>query len=113
MYLIVGWQRNFQTVPGKNADDGMIHCVTRKQAEFILDMLKEQMLKYGLNIHPEKSKIVFCRKNNQLIQKDVETPFVFLGYCFRTRLSKVNKMCILWVSRLLLVRMWHVHFERE
>lgn len=37
------------------ADDGVIHCVTEKRAEFILTMLKEQM--FGLEIHPEKSKI--------------------------------------------------------
>lgn len=70
------------------ADDGIIHCVSRKQAEFVLDMLKEQMKLYGLIIHPEKSKIVFCRKNNEPVPKGVETSFVFLGYCFRPRLVK-------------------------
>lgn len=45
-----------------DADDGVIHCVTRKQAEFILGMLKEQMQRFGLEIHPEKSKIVLCEK---------------------------------------------------
>lgn len=70
------------------ADDGIIHCVSRKQAEFVLDMLKEQMKRYGLIIHPEKSKIVFCRKNNETVPKGVETSFVFLGYCFRPRLVK-------------------------
>ena len=70
------------------ADDGIIHCVTRKQAEFVLDMLKEQMLRFGLAIHPEKSKIVYCRRNNGTIPKGVETSFVFLGYYFRPRLVK-------------------------
>lgn len=35
------------------ADDGIIHCVTRKQAEFVLDMLKEQMMRFGLGIDTE------------------------------------------------------------
>ena len=70
------------------ADDGIIHCVTQKQAEFVLDMLKEQMKRYGLTIHPEKSKIVFCRRNNEPVPERVETSFVFLGYCFRPRLVK-------------------------
>lgn len=66
------------------ADDGIIHCVSRKQAEFVLDMLKEQMKRYGLIIHPEER--VFCRKNT--IPKGVKTSFVFWGYCFRPRLVK-------------------------
>ena len=36
------------------ADDGIIHCVTRKQAEFVLDMLKEQMMRFGLGIDTEQ-----------------------------------------------------------
>lgn len=75
-YLKCTWERY--------ADDGIIHCVSRKQAEFVLDMLKEQMKL----IHPEKSKIVFCRKNNEPVPKGVETSFVFLGDCFRPRLAK-------------------------
>lgn len=46
------------------------------------------MLRYGLNIHPEKSKIVFYRKNNETVLDCIETSFVFLGYCFRPRLIK-------------------------
>lgn len=82
-------RKKFSNCPWERyADDGIIHCVTRKQAEFVLDMLKEQMLRYGLNIHPEKSKIVFCRKNNETVPDGIETSFVFLGYCFRPRLIK-------------------------
>lgn len=70
------------------ADDGIIHCVTRKQAEFVLDMLEEQMKHYGLTIHPDKSRTVFCRRNNEPVPEGVETSFVFLGYCFRLGLVK-------------------------
>ncbi len=42
-------------------------------------MLKEQMKRYGLIIHPEKSKIVFCRKNNEPEPKGVETSFVLVS----------------------------------
>lgn len=73
------------------ADDGIIYCVSRRQAEFVLDMLKEQMKRYGLTIHPEKSKIVFCRRNNEPVPKEVGTSFVFLGYCFRPRLVKSTR----------------------
>ena len=70
------------------ADDGIIHCVSRKQAEYVLGMLKEQMSRFGLAIHPEKSKIVYCRRNNDPVPEGVETSFVFLGYGFRPRLVK-------------------------
>lgn len=70
------------------ADDGIIHCVSRKQAEFVLDMLKERMSRFGLTIHPEKSRIIYCRRDNEPIPEGVETSFVFLGYCFRPRLVK-------------------------
>jgi len=51
-------------------DDGIIHCVTRKKAEFVLDMLKEKMKRYGLTIHLDKSRIVFCRRNNESVTKE-------------------------------------------
>lgn len=89
-YAFDSWMaKKFPKCPWERyADDGIIHCVTRKQAEFVMDMLKEQMLRFGLDIHPEKSKIVFCRRNNETVPHGVETSFVFLGYCFRPRLLK-------------------------
>lgn len=89
-YVFDSWMtRKFPNCPWERyADDGIIHCATRKQAEFILDMLREQMQRYGLEIHPEKSKIVYCRADNEPVPEGVETSFVFLGYCFRPRLVK-------------------------
>ena len=46
------------------------------------------MRRYGLTIHPDKSRIVFCRRNNEPVPEGVKTSFVFLGYCFRPRLVK-------------------------
>ena len=69
------------------ADDGIIHCVSKKQAEYVLDMLKKRMQMCGLEIHPEKSKIVYCQRNNEKIDGE-DTSFTFLGYCFRPRLTK-------------------------
>ncbi|MDD2981180.1 MAG: reverse transcriptase domain-containing protein [Hespellia sp.] len=89
-YVFDKWMvEKFSNCPWERyADDGIIHCTTRKQAEFVLDMLKGQMKRNGLLIHPDKSKIVFCRRNSEPVPKDVETSFVFLGYCFRPRLVK-------------------------
>lgn len=69
------------------ADDGIIHCVTEKQALYIMDMLKKRMIECGLEIHPEKSKIVYCRSgNNQILYEN--NSFDFLGYTFRSRFVK-------------------------
>lgn len=89
-YVFDIWMgKKFPNCPWERyADDGIIHCITRKQAEFVLDMLKEQMIKNGLLINLDKSKIVFCRRNNEPIPNNAETSFVFLGYCFRPRLVK-------------------------
>lgn len=69
------------------ADDGLIHCVTKKQAEYILDCLKARMTMCGLEVHPEKSKIVYNQSCNEVIQGE-NTEFTFLGYSFRPRLCK-------------------------
>ena len=55
----------------------------------MLDSLKKRMLRCGLEIHPEKSKIVHCMRNNEVMEGE-RTSFVFLGYCFRPRLVKAK-----------------------
>lgn len=74
------------------ADDGLIHCVSKRQAEYVLEMLKQRMGMCGLEIHPEKSKIIFCQRNNER-QDNVETSFTFLGYHFQPRLVKSKTEC--------------------
>lgn len=69
------------------ADDGIIHCVSQKQAEYILNMLKKRMNECGLEIHPEKSKIVYCR-STRFDKHHENERFEFLGYSFRSRLCK-------------------------
>lgn len=69
------------------ADDGLIHCVSRKQAEYVLDKLRKRMELCGLEIHPDKSKIVYNQCNNEIIYGE-NTNFTFLGYTFRPRLLK-------------------------
>ena len=40
------------------ADDAVIHCVTRAQANKVLAALHERMAEVGLELHPDKTKIV-------------------------------------------------------
>lgn len=66
------------------ADDGIIHCVSEKQAEFILSKLKSRMSQCRLEIHPDKTRIVLC-KSDRFNGNHLNTSFDFLGYTFRPR----------------------------
>ena len=72
------------------ADDIIIHCQTRFQAEQSLQKLKERVEDCGLTLHPEKTKIVYCRDFKRH-QKYEEVQFDFLGYTFQPRTSKSKK----------------------
>lgn len=69
------------------ADDGIVHACSEKQAEYIMDMVKSRMYECGLEIHPEKSKLVYCKSENNNLSYE-NTSFDFLGYTFRPRMVK-------------------------
>ncbi|MET8646420.1 group II intron reverse transcriptase/maturase, partial [Streptomyces sp. NPDC004675] len=43
------------------ADDAVIHCRTAAEAERVLAALRSRMAEVGLELHPDKSRIVYCR----------------------------------------------------
>jgi hypothetical protein len=43
----------------------VVHCVTRWQASKVLAALHERMAEVGLELHPDKTKIVYCKDSNQ------------------------------------------------
>lgn len=97
-YALDMWlDRNFSHISFERyADDVVIHCRTEKQAEFIKDQIRKRMGKCKLELHPEKTKIVYCKDNKR--KKDYEnTKFDFLGFTFRPRVAK-NKYGELFVS---------------
>ena len=69
------------------ADDGVIHCRTELEARRILQELSDRLKKCGLEIHPEKSRIVYC-KSDKFKGDHENTSFDFLGYTFRTRSTR-------------------------
>lgn len=91
MYLDVvfdKWMRaNFAEINFERfADDVILHCFTLRQAQYILEKVKARMLEYGLEIHPDKTKIVYCKQGEKTAQQQgIENKFDFLGYCFRVR----------------------------
>jgi group II intron reverse transcriptase/maturase len=43
------------------ADDGLVHTKTKEEAELILKQLNQRFNECGLQIHPTKTKIVYCQ----------------------------------------------------
>jgi len=69
------------------ADDGLIHCRSKEEALHVLRKLKERMKECNLMLHPDKTKIIYCKDANRKGEHE-NTAFDFLGYTFRTRLSR-------------------------
>ena len=66
------------------ADDIIIHCQSKEEAEDMLTRLRQRMQEYALELHPEKTKIVYC-KNYLRNEKHEHESFVFLSYSFQSR----------------------------
>ena len=63
----------------------VVHCATRRQAEEVLAALAARMAEVGLELHPEKTKIVYCKDRKRRQPYDGPCKFTFLGYEFRAR----------------------------
>ncbi len=69
------------------ADDIVIHCDTEGQARTLRAAVAERLVGLGLELHPVKTKIVYCKDTNRSGGAE-HTSFDFLGYSFRARLAK-------------------------
>ena len=81
------------------ADDIVIHCSNKQQAERLLAALESRMSSYSLTLHPEKTKVVYC-KNYFRNEDHDQNSFTFLSYTFRPRTAmdkfKRNKLIVLF-----------------
>lgn len=80
--------KQFPDVPFERyCDDAVVHCKTEKQAQFVRDAIAERLADCGLELHPDKTRIVYCKDaDRQAIYANER--FEFLGYTFRPRLSR-------------------------
>ena len=88
-YVFDRWmQKHYPSVPWcRYADDGLLHCKSYNQAQYLLRKLKVRFNACGLQLHPDKTKIVYCKDSNRAgVYQD--TMFDFLGYTFRPRKVK-------------------------
>ena len=87
--------------PGKPwcryADDGLVHCETQAEAERLLGELEKRFEECGLQLHSEKTKIVYCKDGSRK-KKYPNTSFDFLGYTFRGRVVKNSKRNSMFIS---------------
>ena len=88
-YAFDSWMvRNFPNCPWERyADDGVIHCASEQEAREVLAALSQRMANVGLELHPDKTKIVYCKDANRKGSYECEQ-FDFLGYQFRPRLAR-------------------------
>lgn len=77
-----------ENLPGvpfcRYADDGVLHCKSEAQAKLVVNKIKARFEACGLELHPEKTRIVYCADSNRKGKYPVRQ-FTFLGYTFRQR----------------------------
>jgi RNA-directed DNA polymerase len=84
-------QEEFSSMPFERyADDIIVHCYTEKQAQYVKERIRQRLKHCGLALHPDKTKIVYCKDVNRKDDND-HTKFDFLGYEFRPRLCRNSK----------------------
>ncbi|HEX6522000.1 MAG TPA: group II intron reverse transcriptase/maturase [Streptosporangiaceae bacterium] len=86
-YAFDKWlEREFPAVEFERyADDAVVHCATERQAREVLAALEQRMAEVGLQLHPDKTRIVYCKDGKRRRRDCAETSFTFLGYTFRAR----------------------------
>ncbi len=72
------------------ADDVIVHCKNKVHAERTLNAIRTRMKSAGLELHPEKTKIVYCRDYRRKDKYPI-VKFDFLGYSFQPRTAKSKK----------------------
>jgi hypothetical protein len=65
----------------------IIHAKSRAQSEHVLEAVRQRLKECRLDLHPEKTKIVYCQDDDRKDQHE-HIKFDFLGYTFRPRRAK-------------------------
>lgn len=80
--------REFPACPFERyADDAVVHCATLRQAREVLEAIAARMEQVGLSLHPDKTKIIYCKDGNRHGSHE-HTSLTFLGYEFRARAAR-------------------------
>jgi RNA-directed DNA polymerase len=80
--------REFPGVPFERyADDVILHCTSEARAQLVRDAIIERLAQVGLELNPDKTRIVYCKDANRTGSHEHES-FDFLGYTFRPRRAR-------------------------
>ena len=124
-YAFDAWvRRELPRVPFcRYADDGLLHCKSRRQAEYVMRRISERFDECRLEIHPDKTSIVYCKDVNRS-EDHSRISFDFLGYTFRPRrcvntrgqihsnfLPAISRSSKKEINRR--IRSWHVQLKNE
>ena len=66
------------------ADDAVLHCRSKRQADYVLERIRDRFQACKLELHPGKTRIVYCKDINRT-EDHPDVQFMFLGYTFRPR----------------------------
>jgi len=79
------------------ADDAIVHCKSRAQAEAVLARITTRMAEVGLRLHPDKTRIVYCKDSSRRGEHE-HISLTFLGYTFRPREAINSKTGVVFTS---------------
>ena len=117
-------QREYPTIPFERyADDVICHCASEAQALELRQALEQRFAACRLRLHPEKTKIVYCKDANRPGEYP-ERSFDFLGYTFRSRsaIGRNRKRFVSFIPAVsdkaakrirLEVRRWRMHLRSD
>ena len=114
--------KHYPAIPFERyADDAVVHCATKRQADAMVVAIGNRMAEVGLQLHPTKTRVVYCKGGKRQLDHE-HTSFTFLGFTFRARGAKdkngvvftsflpgVSKDALNKMSRE--VRRWRVHMH--
>lgn len=88
-YAFDHWmQRTFPSVLFERyADDVIVHCRSERQARMVLEAIRRRFEQCGLELHPTKTRIVYCKDDDRRGEYE-HVAFDFLGYTFQPRRAK-------------------------
>jgi RNA-directed DNA polymerase len=91
-YAFDSWMtRRFPSIGFERyCDDVVVHCATKRQAEFVKDAIGQRLKECQLEMQPDKTHIVYCKDRRRRESHD-HTSFVFLGYEFRVRRCRTRE----------------------
>ncbi len=91
-YTLDVWLTRYypQTSFVRYADDLVIHCNSKAEAEKVLEAVKKRLAEVKLRINEEKTAIAYCKDYRRTVRHHI-VKFEFLGFSFQPRGRKSNR----------------------